>query len=201
VINLEKTRYYHDQDFSLSLEMTVLGQAPGVGRSGRHSPASGGTTFLVKEQPKEQYMGYTSIVCGVTGSAHAQKAALEAAALAKQHNAKLTYIYAVDIGFLKSGLGGLSTSLAEDGLARLGDQILGFAEQLAQSQGVTPKKVVRRGAVLEVLKQVIQEEKADLLVLGHEDRTFFEKAMFKGGVEDHIEELKQQTGTEVTVVT
>jgi len=39
-------------------------------------------------------MGYTSIVCGVTGSAHAQKAALEAGALAKRDNAKLTYVVA-----------------------------------------------------------------------------------------------------------
>jgi nucleotide-binding universal stress UspA family protein len=145
-------------------------------------------------------MGYTSIVCGVTGSAHAQKAALEAAALAKQHNAKLTYVYVVDVGSLTASIGGLSKSLAEDGLERLGDHILAFAEQLAQSQEVTPKKIVRRGAVLEVLRQVVLEEKADLLVLGHEKRTFFEKAMFKGNVEDHIQELKQQTGVEVSVV-
>jgi nucleotide-binding universal stress UspA family protein len=145
-------------------------------------------------------MGYTSIVCGVTGSAHSQKAALEAAALAKQHNARLTYVYAVDVGFLKGSVGGMSAGLAGNGLERLGDHILSYAEELAQSQGVTPKRVVRRGAVLEVLKQVLLEEKADLLVLGHEERTFFEKALFKGGVEDHIEKLKQETGTEVTVI-
>ena len=59
---------------------------------------------------------------------------------------------------------------------------------------MTPKKIVRRGTVLEVLKQVVQEEKADLLVLGHEERTFFEKALFKGNVEDHVEELKTTDG-------
>jgi nucleotide-binding universal stress UspA family protein len=145
-------------------------------------------------------MTYTSIVCGVTGSAHAQKAALEAAVLAKRDNARLTYVYVVDIGFLRGSIGGMSSGLAGEGLERLGQHILGFAEQLAQSQGVTPKKIVRRGAVLEVLKQVVLEEKADLLVLGHEERTFFEKALFKGSVEDHAEELKQQTGTEVAVI-
>jgi nucleotide-binding universal stress UspA family protein len=145
-------------------------------------------------------MNYTSIVCGVTGSAHAQKAALEAAALAKEHNARLTYVYVVDIGFVKGSVGGLSTSLAEDGLIRLGAHILDYAEQLAQSQGVTPKKIVRPGAVLEVLKQVVEEEKADLLVLGHEERSFFDKIRFKATVEDHVEELKQQTGAEVTVI-
>ena len=145
-------------------------------------------------------MAYTSIVCGVTGSAHAQKAALEAAVLAKRDNAKLTYVYVVDVGFLRGSVGGMSTGIAGEGLERLGEHILRFADELAQSQGVTPKRIVRRGAVLEVLKQVILEEKADLLVLGHEERTFFEKALFKGSVEDHAEELKQQTGTEVTVI-
>jgi nucleotide-binding universal stress UspA family protein len=145
-------------------------------------------------------MTYTNIVCGVTGSAHSQKAAMEAAVLAKQHNAKLTYVYAVDAGFLRGSVGGMSTGIMEDGLTHLGEHILEYAEQLAQSQGVTPKKVVRSGAVLEVLKQMLLEEKADLLVLGHEDRTFFEKTLFKGSVEDHIDELKKQTGTEVTVI-
>jgi nucleotide-binding universal stress UspA family protein len=145
-------------------------------------------------------MGYTSIVCGVTGSSHAQKAALEAAVLAKDNNAKLTYVYAVDIGFLRGSVGGMSTGIAGEGLERLGAHILGYAAELAQAQGVTPKTIVRRGAALEVLRQVVQEEKADLLVLGHEERTFFEKALFKGSVEDHVEELKQQTGTEVTVI-
>jgi len=145
-------------------------------------------------------MGYTSIVCGVTGSAHSQKAALEAAALAKQHNAKLTYVYAVDVAFLKGSVGGMSTEIATQGLVHLGDHILEYAEQLAQAQGVTPKKIVRSGSVLEILKQVLREEKADLLVLGHEKRTFFEKNLFKGSVEDHIDELKRLTGTEVTVI-
>lgn len=145
-------------------------------------------------------MGYTSIVCGVTGSGHAQKAAFEAALLAKQHNAKLTYVYAVDAGFLKGSVGGMSTGIAQEGLERLGSHILDYAEQLAQSQGVSPRKVVRSGPVLEVIKQVVREEKADLLILGHEKRTFFEKVLFKGSVEDHIEELRQQTGTEVAVI-
>ena len=146
-------------------------------------------------------MGYTNIVCGVTGSAHSQKAAMEAAVLAKQHQANLTYVYVVDAGFLTENMGGrISADMAEAGLDKLGKHIVDYAETLAQSQGVTPKKLVLRGNVLEVLKQVVIEEKADLLVLGHEKRTFFEKALFKGTVEDHVDELKQQTGAEVTVI-
>lgn len=146
-------------------------------------------------------MGYTSIVCGVTGSAHSQKAALEAAVLAKTNNAKLVYVYAVDMSFLKRGFAvELSAHSMEESFEHLAGHILEHAEQFALTQGVTPKKVIRRGPVLDVLQQVVSEEKADLLVLGHENRTFFEKAMFKGDVEDHIGELKQKTGADVTII-
>lgn len=146
-------------------------------------------------------MGYTSIVCGVTGSPHGQKAALEAARLAKENNAKLVYVYAVDISFLKTGVSlELSHTFAEESLERLGGHILDHAERIALSQGVSPRKVIRKGSVFEVLKRIVSEEMADLLVLGHEDRTTIERALLKGDVEGHVEELKQQTGVEVAVV-
>ena len=145
-------------------------------------------------------MDYTTIVCGVTGSLHSQKAAIEAAVLARKSQAALVYVYVVDVSFLRRGSGSITSGAVADSLDKLGVQILDIAEEIAKTQGVVPKKILRKGPVLDVLKQVIQEEKADLLVLGHEDRTFFEKALFKGDVEDHLEELKKQTGAEVTVI-
>ncbi len=146
-------------------------------------------------------MGYKSIVCGVTGSSHAQKAAFEAASMARENNAKLTYVYAVDMGFLRTGIAvELSTDSAEESMVRLGEHIVAMAAELAASQGVSPGTVVRKGPVLEVLKQVMKEEDADLLVLGHEERTFFEKHRFKGEVEDHVQKLKQETGADVAVI-
>jgi nucleotide-binding universal stress UspA family protein len=94
----------------------------------------------------------------------------------------------------------LPSEYAEDSLMHLGSHTLEHVAKLAESQGVSAKKVVRKGPVLEVLRAVIAEEKADLLVLGHENRTFFEKAFFKGDVEDHVQELKEQTRAEVTVI-
>ncbi|MCX5880515.1 MAG: universal stress protein [Deltaproteobacteria bacterium] len=145
-------------------------------------------------------MDYTTIVCGVTGSLHSQKAALEAAVLASKSQTALVYVYVVDVSFLRRGSGSMTSGAVADSLDKLGAQILDIAEEIAKTQGVVPKKILRKGPVLDVLKQVIQEENADLLVLGHEDRTFFEKALFKGDVEDHLEELKKQTGAEVTVI-
>lgn len=146
-------------------------------------------------------MAYKSIVCGVTGSQHAQEAALRAAMLAKENNASLTYVYAVDTTFLRSGIAmQCDTCEVAKSLDRLGGHILAMAEEIARSLGVSPKKVVRKGKVLEVLKSVVEEEKADLLVLGHEKRTFFEKALLRGDVEDHIEALKKETGVDVNII-
>jgi nucleotide-binding universal stress UspA family protein len=143
-------------------------------------------------------MSYRCIVCGVTGSAHAQSAALEAAALAKQHDARLIYVYAVDTTFLRGGIA--AQAGVRDSLVKLGHHILDMAEELAKAHGIAPVKRVRIGPVMEVLKAVIEEEKADLLMLGHEKRTLFEKTLFHGEVEDHVKELEDQTGVSVKVV-
>ncbi len=145
-------------------------------------------------------MGYITIVCGVTGSLHSQKAALEAAVLAAKSQAGLIYVYVVDVSFLKRGSGFITSGAVEESLDRLGAQFLDFAEEIAKTQGVAPRKVLGKGLVLDVLIQVVQEEKADLLVLGHEPRTFIEKALFNGNVEDHLEQLKKQTGADVMVI-
>jgi len=146
-------------------------------------------------------MSYRKIVCGVTGSTHAQKAALEAATLAKTHGAELVLVYVVDTEFFRKGLAvEVSSKSVGETLSHLGTHILDLAEQLALTQGVSPKKVVKSGTVMEGLVQVIKEEGADLLVVGHEHKTFFEKHFFKGSVEDHIQELEQRSGVKVQVV-
>jgi len=94
----------------------------------------------------------------------------------------------------------MTSGSVADSLDRLGEQFLDFAEELAKTQDVTSRKILRKGLVLDVLIQVVQEEKADLLVLGYEPRTFFEKALFNGSVEDHLEELKKQTNANILVI-
>jgi nucleotide-binding universal stress UspA family protein len=145
-------------------------------------------------------MPFKVIVCGVTGLEHGQKAAQEAARLAKEDQAELILVYAVDTTFLKGITIQLTSDYAEKTLEHLGTHILDQAEEIVRAQGIIPKKLIRKGAVLEVLKQIILEAKADLLVLGHEERSFFEKVLFKGEVEDHAGELTNQTGVSVKIV-
>jgi nucleotide-binding universal stress UspA family protein len=145
-------------------------------------------------------MSYKKIVCGVTGSEHSLKAAGEAARLAKENQAELIFVYVVDITFLKGVTVQLTTEFAQKTLEHLGGHILDRAEEIAKSEGIIhPKRILRPGSVLEVLKEVISEEKADLLIIGHEERSFFEKILFKGEVEDHVQELINRTGVSVLV--
>jgi nucleotide-binding universal stress UspA family protein len=145
-------------------------------------------------------MPYKKIVCGVTGSEASQKGALKAAQMAKENQADLIFVYAVDINFLKGMSVELTSDFAQKTLAHLGSHILDRAEEISLAEGITPKKILRPGAVLEVLKQILGEEKADLLIIGHEGRSFFEKVLFKGEVEDHVQELINQTGVSVQIV-
>jgi len=147
-------------------------------------------------------MGYKCIVCGVTGSESAHKAALEAAALARKDSAKLIYVYAVDASFLgRSLMAEMSQAHVEDSLVNLGNHILDHAEELAGHLGVIPEKIVKKGSPMQVLKDVVLDKEADLLVVGHEQRTRFERKLIHGEVEEHIEEFKRETGVEVSIVT
>ncbi len=146
-------------------------------------------------------MSYKKIVCGVTGSEHSLKAAGEATRLAKENQAELIFVYVVDATFLKGMTVQLTTEFAQKTLENLGAHILERAEEIAASQGVlNSKKILRPGSILEELKKIIDEEQADLLVIGHEERSFFEKILFKGEVEDHIQELINRTGVSVLVI-
>ncbi len=145
-------------------------------------------------------MGYKTVVCGVTGSPGSEKAALTAAEMARDHQARLVYVYAVDSSFMSGLTVELRTEYAEQALANLGRQILDDAGRAAQALGVNPAKVLRTGKVLEVILAVLEEEKADLLVIGDEGRTFVEKHLLGGRVADFAEELQARTGVKVLVV-
>ena len=140
------------------------------------------------------------IVCGVTGSARAHKAAVEAAVFARETNARLVYVYAIDTSFLNGATSLPPISFVEERLELLGSHVIDCAVELGRLLGVTAKSVLMKGPVLEVLKQVVAEEKADLLVIGHEDKPIFEKVLASGDPRDHEEQLKHQTSLELTIV-
>lgn len=145
-------------------------------------------------------MTIKSIVCGITGSENSRKAMVAAADMAQTHSARLTYLYVVDAGFLKGLTIQLTPDYAEEFLERLGDKILDEAVAVAHSKGVTAKKVLRKGKIMEEVCRVVLEETGDILVVSDEGRTFAEKVLFGRRMPDSIKEMERLTGIPVKVV-
>jgi nucleotide-binding universal stress UspA family protein len=141
-----------------------------------------------------------SIVCGVTGSENSEKAVKAASQMAAAEGARLTFVYVVDIGFMSGLTIQLRPEYAGHFLERLGKKILDEAEQAASSEGVTAKKVLKRGKVMDVLADVIQEESAEVLVVGDEGRTFAEKVLFGNRLPDNVKELEKRLRVTVSIV-
>ncbi|MEJ5375237.1 MAG: universal stress protein [bacterium] len=146
-------------------------------------------------------MGYKKIVCAVTGSEASERAALEAAFLARESQAPLVFLYAVDASFVHGMTVEVRPEFAEKSLEHMGRQILERMEEIARKEGVQAKGLLKRGRLMDVIKKVVLEEGADLLVLGKEKPSFFEKVLFKQEeVEDHVDELRKRTSVEVMLV-
>jgi nucleotide-binding universal stress UspA family protein len=145
-------------------------------------------------------MGIKSIVCAVTGSVNSEKAVKSASEMAAANASRLAFVYVVDVGFL----GGLTVQLrpeyAEHFLEHLGDKILDEAVGTASSVGVTAKKVLRKGKVMDEVVKVIKEESADILVVSDEGRSFAEKVLFGERLSDNIKEMEKRAGVPVKVV-
>jgi nucleotide-binding universal stress UspA family protein len=106
----------------------------------------------------------------------------------------------VDVGFLQGITIQLTRKYAKEFLERLGNGILDEALELASSKGVTAKKLVRKGKVMEEVCKVIKEEKGDILVVGDEGRSFAEKVLFGKRLSNTVKEMERLAGVPVKVV-
>lgn len=145
-------------------------------------------------------MANRTIICGVTGSEISERAVREASFLARQGGGRLVLTYAVDASFLEGMTIELRPEFAEQSLEHMGRHILERMAEVARQEGVEAKCVIRKGNLLDVLREVAVEERGDLLILGREEPSFFDKVLFRDQVEDHVKELRSRTGLEVMLV-
>jgi nucleotide-binding universal stress UspA family protein len=123
-----------------------------------------------------------SIVCGVTASMRSQRAASDAAVLAAETGAKLTYVHVVEIPSLSERFADrLTRAFKEAILVETGIQILVNAERIAKARGITPDKYLKKGEFTTCLRDVMEECDSDLLVLGGRTGTIFESLGFDKG--------------------
>jgi nucleotide-binding universal stress UspA family protein len=145
-------------------------------------------------------MRYKTILCGITGSGASFRAALGAALLAKENNARLIHVYAVDTAFVEHVTVELPPELAGESLERLGKRILDQAQTIAGGQGIVAERKIRKGSLLKVLGEVAREEAADLLVLGREERSFFDRVFFGKGMKADPDALRKRVGVEAVII-
>lgn len=131
------------------------------------------------------------IVCATGNGTASRLVQNHAVEVARQQKKKLIFLHVVDT----SRLGSLDPGIipaAERELAWFGQAVLRLAQERAQRWGVDAEIAVRTGRVQPALEQFIQEQQADLLMMGQPtDRALLD---FAQSVEAH-------TGVPVQLVT
>lgn len=121
----------------------------------------------------------------------------QAIALARELAARLIFMYVTDVRFM-TPLARSSVVNFEEDIAEMGEFLLAMAQERAASQGVQAEMVVRRGVFREALKEVIEAEMVDVLVLGAPTgATGVTTPDYRKSV---IRDLIAETGVEVLVV-
>jgi nucleotide-binding universal stress UspA family protein len=143
------------------------------------------------------------IVCAARGGQHIQPSVKRAIELACESNARLTFLYILDIEFMKhTSLG--RTSLIFDALDKMGEfMMLRLCEYAAEGGCANADYAIRHGKVREEIKAYLAETRPGLLVLGrpnhgpeHEEPPAFEHE----GIVRFAEEITRETGVRVELV-
>ncbi len=140
----------------------------------------------------------TKILCPTRGGEASYQAQDVAIALARERAKPLVFIYVVDTHFLDRGRWGVRLDVVEGEIARMGEFLLEMARERAAGQGVQAEIRVRHGNLEEELVAAIEEEKADMLVLG---RPVGKESAFRlAALQALADRIRAKTGVEVHIV-
>ncbi len=141
------------------------------------------------------------IVCAVRGSPQSRATVTRAIDLALEHDARLTFFYAVDVEFLARTTirGPLSVVYGE--LIQMSEFTMLILKDRAERRGVAHvDSIIREGDVRAQLLKLVRETRPDLLVLGWPlrgaGRPRFKSDEFKA----FVTELEQEGMTRIEVV-
>jgi len=143
------------------------------------------------------------IVCAARGGQHIQPSVKRAIELAHETGARLTFLYILDIEFMKhTSLG--RTNLIFDALDKMGEfMMLRLCEYATEGGCVNADYAIRHGKVRKEIKDYLAETRPGLLVLGrpkhgpeHEEPPAFERE----GIVRFAEEITRETGVKVELV-
>jgi nucleotide-binding universal stress UspA family protein len=140
------------------------------------------------------------IVCATRGGEAGRRTQERAIALAKEQGAELVFlcVFDPDVG------GSLSHALAEAVEKEqqwLGRTLLGIAQARAQKEGVNASAVVLSGPVLETIETYLRQVNASALIIGEPKKRSALATFRPGRVHHFAEQVRQDTGVHVIVVT
>ncbi len=139
------------------------------------------------------------IVCATRGGEASYPAQDRAIKLAKERNARLIFLYVVDVDFVGDTAAPIVVDVGRE-VRGMGNFLLLMAQERAQAQGVESEVVVREGKVRDVIPQFVQEVGADLLVLGRPQAGAAKQVFDQQGVTPFAQAVEKSTGVKVLIV-
>lgn len=139
------------------------------------------------------------IVCAARGGKESQPAVNRAIQLAKERDADLTFLFIVDAEFLCHAIIG-PPSVVHRQLRDMGEFIMATLKVKAEELGVTADYDVREGEVREQIRQYLEENDVDVLVMGRPVEETDAAVFDTGTVSNFAAALEHDTGVEVVLV-
>jgi len=138
------------------------------------------------------------ILCPTRGGEASYRTQDVAIALAREQGSPLVFLFVVDTHFLDRTERAVRPDVVMEEMARMGGFLLAMARERAAAQGVQAEVRIRRGELQEELKAAVEEEGADLVILGQPAGK--ESAFRPAALEALAAEIEAETGAEVRVV-
>ena len=140
----------------------------------------------------------SGIICAIRGGPASQPTIARAIALAQETGLPLTFLYVVDLDFLRHATGTHIHTIAHE-MQQMGEFILLAAQATAGAQQVEAQREVRQGRLVEVVAALCRELQADYVVVGRPQVRPEESVFTHDRLEQFAENIQAATGARVVV--
>ena len=142
------------------------------------------------------------ILCAVRGQPKSRGTATRAIDLALEHDARLTFVWVIDIQFLSQAAPTMSPiSVIYNQLQEMGEFSMLILCDRAERRGVKQVDyMIRKGGIADELLQIALESRADMMVLGRPVRELGQSIFTPDRFAKFVKEVEQKAGLEVIEV-
>jgi hypothetical protein len=138
-----------------------------------------------------------TILCATRGGEDSVRTQDAVIAKAKEENARILFLYVIDVEFLKQTSRGARHDVVHKEIERMGNFLLAMACERAAAQGIEAGRVVGNGPLETALRDVALEKQVDLVALG---RPAGEESVFElSGLRKLAERIERDTGIKTQI--